>query len=596
MTKLAWSAGLTASVAAAALMVQIDLRGPERQADPGIAALTDPALWTRTLCSGRSSAANPSLRLRFASALAETAAAQPLSDLPPVYEGLGDFSYPISTTEPLAQTYFDQGLKLSYAFNHFEAGRSFRAAQIIDPHCAICAWGEALVLGPNINIPMGAEAVEPAFAAISKARALASKASGKERALITALATRYSPDPDADRAALDTAYRDAMLTLARLYPDDDHIVVLAAESIMDTQPWDYWEADGSAKGMADEAIALVETVLERNPDHIGAIHLYIHLTEASRDPTAAKPFADRLAALAPAAGHLVHMPGHTYFRIGMYRESLETNVKAVAADEAYLETSPDMGPYRFGYYPHNVHFLMVSAQVMGDKETALSNAKKLASLMGPQVLEDVPPFQAIAVAPLMAQVQFADHDAILLAERPDDRFPFMVAHWHYARALARAYKGDTAAARVEADALAGIAALPEIKALETYNFPAPMILKVAESVVRGRIAWFELDYDAAVGHLEQAAALQDQLPYTEPPFWYYPVYQSVGGVLLEAGRLEEAEKAFRRALVSYPNNGWALHGLAMTYEKMGKRMVSERFREQANEAWLGEVAPSVRAL
>ncbi len=595
---------LATGVSALALSLSIDIE-PAASGDgvsTDAASIVADGLWGRkSLCSGRNKgASNMALRVRFARTYAAAADGATEADAPevPLYEGLGDFSYPISTDVPEAQAYFDQGLKLHYNFNHYEARRSFQAAQAADPHCAICAWGEAFVLGPNINAPMAADAVGPAFDAISRARALADNASAKERALIAALAERYSPDIGADRAALDAAFAEAMLTLSRVYNDDDHILALTAEAIMDTQPWDYWNEDNTPKGQADQAIALVETVLERNPNHAAAIHLYIHLTEASDSPERAEAHAERLAALVPAAGHLVHMPSHTYFVIGRYKDSLETNIKAVEADEAFLAQSDEYGFVRYGYYPHNVHFVLVSAQAMGDKTTALANADKLTGLVPEEIMQAAYWTRAIAVAPLMAKVQFAAHDAVLAEADPGDAFPFRQGHWHYARGAAHAAKGQFDAARAEADAIARIAAQdgPDIEELETGGLPVRPVLQIAESVLRGRIARAEGDLAAAVAHFKKAAEAQAALPYLEPPFWYYPAAQSLGAAHLEAGDLEAAERAFRQALVAFPDNGWSLYGLMTTYERMGKPAVADRIEAQFEAAWAGAEPPRIADL
>ncbi len=517
-------------------------------------------------------------------------------DLPILIDGLGPTGYKISTRNEAAQAYFDQGLKLAYGFNHREAERAFRAAEKLDPRCAICAWGVALVLGPNINAPMAQEAVEPAFSAIARARALASDAEGNERALITALATRYSPDPESDRAELDKAYADAMLTLARLYPNDDDILTLAAEAVMNTQPWDYWTPERTPKGDADQVMALLETVLERNRDHIGAVHLYIHLMEAGPRASAALPYARRLGALAPTSGHLVHMPSHIYFRLGLYKDSLSANISAILADERFLAASQDQGIYRYGYYPHNVHFAMTSAQMLGDGPTAISTARKLSSLLSTRIMEEALWTQPIAAAPLLAQAQFGDADPILLTAAPPERFPLLTAHWHYARGRARLIKNDPTAARAEADAIAAIAVDPRLRELDEQFLPATAMVTIAEASLRGRIAWSEGDYEGAVGHFERAATAQDGLPYTEPPYWYYPVRQTLGAIYLDAGQLEEAEQAFRRALINVPGNGWALFGLGQTYERMGKTAVADRIFRQFDRAWAGRTPPTLKSL
>ncbi len=588
-----------------------DAKTTEPQALGSGTAANPPLPWELppnvSLCSGASGksaqsrmAQAPMVRLAALQSPVLTAGAAPDVpegvDLPPLYEGMGSDQYPISTAHPLAQAYFDQGLNLTYGFNHLEAARSFEAAEKIDPNCAMCAWGHAFVLGPNINLPMAEDAVQPAFSAIARAKALAGEANGKERALITALATRYSPDPKADRAALDEAYREAMTTLARLYPEDDTISVLTADAIMNTQIWDYWNTDGTAKGQADLAIALVETVLERNPEHAGAIHLYIHLMEAGPEAARAEPHARRLGGLAPASGHLVHMPSHIYYRLGLYRESLDANVAAIAADEKYLAQSDDAGIYRYGYYPHNVHFMMTSAQLMGDRENTLAGAEKLSRVISASSQPIADWQQRIAGAPLLALAQFGEADAILLQPKPSQDLPYLQAHWHFARARARLIKGDISAAKAEADMIEVLAKDPSMAAMEAANVPAPAVLTVAANMIHGRIAWAQGDLDTAAEHFRTAAQAQDTMPYMEPPHWHVPVRQTLGAVLLEAGKAEDAESAFRRALVRAPNNGWALYGLTMAYERMGKAAVAERTRAQFKKIWAGSLSPTLKDL
>ncbi|MGF1456151.1 MAG: tetratricopeptide repeat protein, partial [Alphaproteobacteria bacterium] len=548
--------------------------------------------------SGRDGATGINRRtvsLGLSAAYAAEAAADAAPDLPPLLDGLGPVTFPISSDVEKAQAYFNQGLRLTYGFNHREAERAFRAAEALDPTCGICAWGVALVLGPNINAPMFPEAVGPAFSAIARAQALAKSGSAKELDLITALATRYSADPKADRAALDRAYADAMMTVAGLYPDDDDIATLAAEAIMDLSPWDYWTAEKEPKGRVGEAVGLIEKVLERNPDHIGAIHLYIHLMEVPRADKAL-PFARRLAGQTPASGHLVHMPSHITYRLGLYKESLESNIDAVKADEMFLATSDDQGLYRYVYYPHNVHFLMTSAQLMGDRKTALANAVKLSQIVSMDVLEAAPIAQAIAAAPLLAEAQFGAADAIMDRTAPDEKFPFLTLHWHFARARAFIVEGKIDAAKAELARIDAVAKMPAYTGLDQAGLPASLIGTIAEGIVRGRIAWAEGNLAAAAEHLTRAAEAQDLIPYMEPPFWHIPVRQTLGAVHLAAGNPDAAEKAFRRALMLFPNNAFALHGLAEAYEAQGKEDLAGRTRTQFEKVWAGDGKPGLKDL
>jgi tetratricopeptide (TPR) repeat protein len=369
----------------------------------------------------------------------------------PLYDNLGDLSYPITTKNPLAQRYFDQGLRLTYAFNHAEALRAYREAQRLDPTCAACYWGQAFVLGPNINAPMDGTANNPAVAAIKKAQALAEQASEREQALIHALAKRYSDDSNADRGALNQAYADAMAEAWQRFPDDQDIGVFYVDAVMNVSPWDYWEPDGQTpKGNIGEAIQAAEKIIAANPNHPGAIHLYIHLTEASTTPERAEPHANRLASLMPGAGHLVHMPSHTYYRVGRYEDSAQTNKVAVQVDESYLATGSASDLYRFGYYPHNIHFVLASAQMAGDATTAMAYAKRLEGKVPDAIAEQVGWVQAIRNAPYFVHAQFSSPETILALPDPGDKFPLIRAMWHYARAVAWVAQNDVEKAKSEA--------------------------------------------------------------------------------------------------------------------------------------------------
>ncbi|MDX1581805.1 MAG: hypothetical protein R3360_09305, partial [Alphaproteobacteria bacterium] len=369
-------------------------------------------------------------------------------------------------------------------------------------------------------------AVAPAFAAIAQAQALADRASEKEQALIAALAKRYSPDPEADRAALDTAYAEAMARVHAAYPEDADIASLYAEAAMDTSPWDYWQRDFTTPHPhIAPAIAAVEKVLEANLDHPLAIHLYIHLMEPSQMPERAEPYADRLAPLMPAAGHLVHMPAHIYFRIGRYIDSLETNKDAVIADEDYLAQVQGSDVYRYGYYPHNVHFVLVSAQMADDPETVLQFAEKLDALIPYQAVVTEPWVQPIKAAPLFAFVQFAEPDAILARAAPPEELSYLKGMWHYARGSAFVLKGNTKAALKEADAIAALQDKDDVKALEEgmIRVPAGDVLRIAELLVRARVDQHAGETMAAADRIKQAIGIEKTLSYTEPPYWYYPI-------------------------------------------------------------------------
>lgn len=509
---------------------------------------------------------------------------------PPLYEGLGTLSMPVTTMSSEAQAYFDQGMRLAWAFNHSEARRAFREAQRLDPGCALCFWGEALVLGQNINDVMHPEAVAPAFAAVRQAVALKQGVTAKEQALIDALALRYSADPEADRAALETAWGDAMRAVAKAYPDDAHILALYAEALMNLQPWDYWEADGmTPKGNGSDIALALKEALEIDPDHIGAGHLFIHAVEASAHPEDAEAVADRLRGAAPAAGHLTHMPAHIYMRIGRHEDSMAVNRDAIAADEAYLAQAGVAASslYRFGYYPHNVHFLLVSAQMSGVAEDALASAQKLAEVTSDEVSQEFAWVQAIKTAPYTAHAQFSDPATILALPDPGDRFPFVKGFWHYARSVAYAAQGDSSATMREAKAIERLLGDGDLDDLEAQYLPARAVLSIAKHVAEARSEQAADRLGAAEHHLQEAIALQDALPYMEPPYWYYPVRQTLGAVQLQQGRVEEAVATFAQALREAPRNGWALWGMAQALAALDDPRLSA-IQKAFERAWLGE--------
>ena len=508
---------------------------------------------------------------------------------PALADDLGTLHYPITTSVVQAQRYFDQGLRLAYAFNHREALRAFRKARTLDPGCAMCYWGEALVLGPNINAPMDETSVAPAFEAISRAKALSTKASPKERALIEALAARYSADANADRAALDKAYADAMQAVATKYPGDDQIAIQYAESLMDLQPWDYWVGGATPKGRTGEIVGLLERVLARSPDHPGAIHYYIHLVEASGNPERALPYARRLGRVMPGAGHLVHMPFHIFFRVGLFKEAVESNRKAVAVDEAYIARSAPVGIYPQAYYPHNVHSLLASAQMAGDGKTVIEAAGKLEAIVSDAAARNIAWVQPIKAAPYFAHAQFSDAQTILALADPGDDFPYVKAMWHYARAVGLAGAGDPNAAQREVDAIATLEKAADFSALAAGGVPAKDVLRLAQHVALGRIAQAKQDFPAAVRHYEAAVAVEDTLAYSEPPYWYYPTRQSLGAALLLAGDLDRAERVFRESLARTPNNGWALFGLMKVHEQRGDARSARSAEELLGKAWIGDL-------
>ncbi len=505
----------------------------------------------------------------------------------PVLEGLGELHFPVTTSVLDSQRFFDQGLRLTYGFNHSEALRAFKEAVRLDPANAMAWWGWALVLGPNLNLPMVPEMAPRAWRAISAAMERRGGVSERERAYIEALARRYSAEPGAERSVLDRAYAEAMGELVERYPDDLDAATLYAAALMDLTPWDYWYPDGGAKPGTERFLGVLESVIDRDPDHIGALHYYIHAVEA-RHPERGEASADRLAGLAPGAGHLVHMPSHIYMRLGRYADSWESNVKAVEADEAYITQCRAQGIYPLAYYPHNIHFLAWAAMSQGRSAAALEASRKVAAAI-PQTLAADKNLWAIYETflsqPLYALVRFGRWQEVLAEPKPALDSRFMTGVWHYARGLAFVHTGRPRQARKE------LAALTEMRramaTVEQYiGFgPAHTLLTIAEEIVAGELEARRGDYPLALAHLERAVRLEDGLLYNEPPDWYFPVRHLLGAVLLEAGRPAEAEVVYWADLRRNPGNGYSLFGLAESLAKQGKHELAEEMRRRFDEAW-----------
>ncbi|MFC5481217.1 tetratricopeptide repeat protein [Massilia suwonensis] len=590
---------LGAATAAASVLATVSSTQAERAPKPAF----DPLFATGAACTP-AQAGRPPLLDKLVLAQAETRPFQPSQQPPakapeakagppPLYEDLGTLHVPVTTKSPKAQAFFDQGMRLTFAFNHAEAARAFRAAQALDANCAMCYWGEALVLGPNINAPMFPEAVTPAVQAASSAMRLAKNATPAEQALIKAVARRYSADPRAAsgtaRAALDKAYADAMTEAAQAHPNNDTIQVLFAEALMDLAPWDYWAAAGTQpKNRTAEMIDALERVLERNPSHPGAAHYYIHAMEASSQPDKALPAARVLARQIPGAGHIVHMPSHIYYRLGMYREALQSNVEAVAIDERYFSASPSDPVYRGAYYPHNIHFVMVSALMGGDGKTALDAAGKLDKAVPADAVKAIGALQPVKSAPYFAHVQFSSPDTLVSLPDPGPDFVLVKAMWHYARAVGYVRKGDLDAANREVAAIEHIERSADFKPLTDWAIPGREIVRTAKAVARGRIADRQGRLPDAITAYGEAVAIQDALPYMEPPYWYYPVRQSLGMALLRAGQLDKAEQVFRGSLARTPSNGWALRGLMEVYRVRGDSAALAAARQRFATTWLGK--------
>lgn len=517
---------------------------------------------------------------------AESQTRHPTSDPDrvPLFTNLGKLHYPITTSSPLAQQYFDQGLRLVFAFNHEEAINSFREAARLDPQAAMPHWGVALALGPNINLPMGDAQEKQAGEAIQTALKLVARMSPKERAYIDALATRYSNASNTPRAKLDAAYARAMKSLWDRYPKDATAGTLYAEALMDLQPWDYWTVDGRPKGGTENIVSVLEQAMVVEPDHPGACHYYIHAVEASSHPERALPCAERLAELVPGAGHLVHMPAHIYLRLGLYEKAAEHNVHAVTVDREYLAHRMLSGIYPAGYVPHNVHFLWAALTMQGRSREALQAAHDLDKLVSWEQARKVPALEEFTPTLAFALVRFGQWDKMLVQLKPPAELAYTTVIWHYARGVAFAATKRFDEAKQEHQNLVGaVRRLPEDRTVGVV--PVVQLGKLAELVLAGEIAARQGRPDDATKILEEATVLEDAVRYYEPPLWHIPVRHSLGAVLLQASRAAEAERIYRQDLRQHPHNGWALFGLEQSLKAQKREAEAADIHQQFRKAW-----------
>ncbi len=499
-------------------------------------------------------------------------------------EGLGNHQHKITAAAPQSQRFFDQGLRLLYGFNHDEAIRAFRAIEDVDPNCAMAQWGIAFALGPNYNLQAEPERDKAAYEAIAKAQRFAHTASAAEQDYIAALAKRYAATPEsADRKALDQAYADAMRELAKKYPDDLDAATLSAEALMNLRPWDLWTRDGKPQTGTEEIIATLERVLAKNPDHPGANHYYIHAIEASPFPERGVAAAERLPGLMPAAGHMVHMPAHIWLRLGRYPEAAENNRKAVAADREYIARCQPEGVYPMMYYPHNIHFLWSALCWQGRRADSLAAADELGAMMTDDMVRKMPMIEAFMPTRLFTLVRYGMWDEILATPAPAADFPYAAGMRHYARGLAFLETGRVSDARDEIKELKRVhdTIPPERMAM---RHPMTTLLGIALDIAEAKLAAKEGQLGQAAGHLESAIKAQDSLQYDEPPPWYYPVRQSLGVVLLSAGKANEAEAVYREDLKEHPENGWSLFGLAESLKAQNSPEAGAAV-ERFNKAW-----------
>ena len=503
----------------------------------------------------------------------------------PLFDDLGSYHRAISTKKAAAQKYFDQGLRLTYGFNHDEAERAFREAARLDPACAICWWGVGLTLGPNINLPIDPERNTKAVEAVAKAKAIA-PAAGVERALIDALAVRYSADPAADRAKLDQAYADAMGAVQKKFPADDDVTTLYAEAMMDLRPWKFWTPDGKPAPGTLDIVSTLERVLKRNPTHPGANHYYIHATEASPNPGRASASAKRLETLVPGAGHLVHMPAHVYMRTGNYAGASEANAKAAAVDEKYIKAYNVTGVYPLMYYTHNLQFLAASAAMEGRSVVSRDAAKKTTAIAAP-LAKDMPMAEFLVPFEMYFALRFEFWDEVLAMPQPDSALPTATALWHFGRGVAFAEQHKFAEAEAEKRLFAAAVAKVPADAMMNLN-SSKDLLAVASATLDAKIADAQGDPDAPIPSWRAAVALEDKLAYDEPPAWYYPTRESLGGALLRLGletSFKEAEAVFREDLKRNPGNGRSLFGLAEALARQGRKSEAIKVSAQFKKAW-----------
>jgi tetratricopeptide (TPR) repeat protein len=521
-------------------------------------------------------------------AIAQHAAHSPAPKPATLMTGMGKLHHPVSTKNVQAQQFFDQGLRLIYAFNHDEAARSFQRTAELDPKLAMAYWGIAEAVGPNYNDPASDDRFKAAHEAIQKAVDLSASAPANEQAYIAAMAKRFPEDPKADRRKAAEEYRDAMREVVRNFPDDLDAATLFAESGMNLHPWGLWHVDGTAEEGTEEVVATLESVLKRDPEHMGAVHYYIHAVEASRSPERALAAANKLAAMAPAAGHLVHMPAHVYIRTGDYESGVRTNQLAAAADRAYLKSSGAEGIYPLMYYSHNLHFIAMCAAMNGNYLEAKKSADMLATHVGPAV-KMMPPLEGFMTIPMAVNVRFHKWDAILATKQPDPDMKIATVFWHFSRGLALAASGRVSDAEAEYKIVSQAeAATPEeVVFAMPVNNKAKDIMKIAERVLGAKIALVNKDPNGAIAMLREAVAVQDTLKYDEPPDWFFPVRESLGAALLLNKNATDAEKIFRDDLERNPRNPRSLYGLNQALKAQGRDYDAGFVEKQFQSSWKG---------
>jgi len=499
--------------------------------------------------------------------------------------GFGNIHHPVKTSSPEAQKLFDRGMALDYGFNHSQAQRCFQRAAEVDPQMAMAYWGIALVLGTNYNLPVDADREKEAYAAVQKALVLSVGGPANERDYIAALAKRYTDAANPDYDSLEAAYHDAMREVYKRYPDDVDAATLFAESGMNLHPWQLYDRDGKPATGTDEIVTVLQSALQREPTHLGANHFYIHAVEASMHPETGLPSAQRLAGLAPASGHLVHMPAHIYIRTGDHEASEQANQAAALADEALFDVVHSQGVYPMIYYAHNIHFIAVENAFLGNYAASLAAARKVQAYVGPHVKE-MDMLDAYYSLPLQIMVRFHRWSDITASPPPDASFPISSGAWHFARALAASNTGKLDLARTELTALRGASPAigkTQINATGTHN--SEIIAQLMAHIAEAHIARAQKEMSDVIANLRAAVALQDSMDYNEPPDWLYPMREPLGAALLQAGKAAEAEAVFREDLRRNPNNPRSLFGLSECLKAQGKAGDAAKVQQQFEQNW-----------
>jgi len=524
----------------------------------------------------------------YACAIAQTHSTHSQSHAVTLVTGLGDLHHPVSTHHPDAQKFFDQGLRFIYAFNHDEAARSFQHATELDPNLAMAFWGIAEAVGPNYNDPADPDRYKHAHDAVQKAVDLSGDASPSEQAYIQAMAKRFPADPNSDLKKAAEDYRDAMRQVVSQFPDDLDAATLFAESGMNLHPWGLWHQDGTPEAGTDEIVTILESVIKRDPNHLGAIHYYIHAVEASNNPERALAGANKLAALAPGAGHIVHMPAHVYIRTGDYDAAVKTNEKAAEVDRAYIKATGAQGIYPMMYYSHNLHFIAMCGAMNGSYQEARRNADLLVANVGPHV-KDMPPLEGFMTIPMAVEIRFHHWNDILRMPAPNPAMKTASVFWHFGRGLALAGTGKLTESEAEYKIVSDAEAStpPDAIFQMPINNKTKDILKIAEDLLAAKIAIGKKDTSSAISELQQAVSIQDTLKYGEPPDWFFPVRESLGAALLLTGDAAGAEKVFREDLDRNPRNPRSLWGLRQALLQQKRDYDAGFVQKQFESSWKG---------